>query len=76
MYSMYKVLLLEFAEVQDLQTIVAGVKAAHQVALAAPLTPYRDAETVPGVTATDTYPNKIRFAWTGLSGKRTWKVLP
>lgn len=42
-----------FAEAQDMQTMVAGVKAARQVVQAAPLTPYRGAETVPVPDATD-----------------------
>jgi choline dehydrogenase len=33
--------------------MIAGIKAARQVAQAAPLTPYRGAETVPGSAATD-----------------------
>ncbi|MCE7986935.1 MAG: choline dehydrogenase [Caldilinea sp. CFX5] len=40
-----------FGEAKDLQTMVAGIKAARQVAQAEPLTPYRGAETLPGSTA-------------------------
>ena len=42
-----------FAEAQDLQTMVAGIKAARQIAQSTPLTPYRGVETVPGPAATD-----------------------
>ena len=42
-----------FAEAQDLQTMVAGIKAARQIAQSTPLTLYRGVETVPGPAVTD-----------------------
>jgi choline dehydrogenase len=42
-----------FGELSDLQTIIAGIKAARQIAQAAPFTSFRGAETVPGAGVED-----------------------